>query len=760
VKNGKSYCFIVFPDEPTVTEKFASEELASYIEKSTGVGIPLIKEGQLVSVSSQPEHLLVVGKCRLTSQAGLQPEKLENEEILLVSKKGNLYLAGGDSSPLADPKTRNHESFGTLFAVYEFLERYLGVRWYWPGELGEIVPGKKELILPEVSLRQKPSFDFRAVYGYYADDPLISREQSSLWWRRQRLGSSRKGFPGTHAFNEWPERFARTHPEYFALQKDGSRLLDANHGGGHICLTNPEVKKQIVADILKKFKDPSVRAANVWPGDSHGLYGCRCVSCEASRDRSAPKTGTDSRLVWGLVNEIAKEVGKFYPDRWINGGSYAEFADIPEGMEFQPNVAVTICDIGLYWNRKDIEAYKQRITDWKNKVKKIYVWNYYFPSGPGQFVVAAHYINQIWRWCYGKVDGAINELDVGQCRFGGTWPDWPATVLNMYIYFKSLWQVQQDVDKILREYCQDLFGPASRPMLRFHLELEAALKKNYATGVRRDGRYETFWTKLYPPETITRLMTYLDEAEKLTSNEKLYHQRVAVMKNCFVRMKQASDSFLGSARFLRKEIICPAVSEGLDSFDGMLEDKQWTQAGRSGVFVQSVTGQPASTTTEVFLMHDGKNLYLGWKAGLKKGQIIRAERENSTQPVWWDDNFEAFFYAGDTYYQFIITSKGILWDARNGDTGWESKARVKTFVGDEYWSGELIIPVESLTSLPRPETFAGVTWEANFGRVYYFPENSLANGKKITWKEELQMWNPVFEPSFNIPEKSGLIRFP
>ncbi len=29
---------------------------------------------------------------------------------------------------------------GTLFGVYELLERYVGVRWLWPGQLGTYIP--------------------------------------------------------------------------------------------------------------------------------------------------------------------------------------------------------------------------------------------------------------------------------------------------------------------------------------------------------------------------------------------------------------------------------------------------------------------------------------------------------------------------------------------------------------------------------------------------------------------------------------------
>ncbi|MCM8769681.1 MAG: carbohydrate-binding family 9-like protein, partial [Candidatus Omnitrophica bacterium] len=254
----------------------------------------------------------------------------------------------------------------------------------------------------------------------------------------------------------------------------------------------------------------------------------------------------------------------------------------------------------------------------------------------------------------------------------------------------------------------------------------------------------------------------LKEAERAVSQDSVFYRRVRVVRDCFSQMKQASDNFLLQTKFPLKEVVCPSLPEGLISFDGLIGEEEWKKAGRTGLFVNSVTGEAGSVPTEVFLMRDGENLYLGWKAGLRKGQEVRAERDLSSQPVWWDDNLEAFFYGDTTWYQFIVTSKGILWEAKNGDASWESQGRVKTFVGEDFWSGELVIPIESLQGLLKPVPYANIVWRANFGRVYYdHPgDKPPSPGKKTDWKEELQMWNPVFEPAFNTPARAGIIRFP
>ncbi len=59
---------------------------------------------------------------------------------------------------------------GTLFGVYEFLERFAGVRMYFPGELGTCIPRVGRIIVPEGRIEGCPAFSVRR-YGY-ADGPI------------------------------------------------------------------------------------------------------------------------------------------------------------------------------------------------------------------------------------------------------------------------------------------------------------------------------------------------------------------------------------------------------------------------------------------------------------------------------------------------------------------------------------------------------------------------------------------------------------
>lgn len=73
--------------------------------------------------------------------------------------------------------------------------------------------------------------------------------------------------------------------------------------------------------------------------------------------------------------------------------------------------------------------------------------------------------------------------------------------------------------------------------------------------------------------------------------------------------------------------------------------------------------------------------------------------------AWKDDRFEIFFVPNpekmSDYYQFIITSGGVLWDGRRiikgfPDREWNSNAKLKVTHYADRWKAELIIPLADI----------------------------------------------------------------
>ena len=108
--NGKGMARIILPENPTPREKYAAEELCSYIEKISGAKL---SEGDGRIIIGGPERNPVARE--LISKKDFFREVPGPEGFMILSRGNDLLLAGSSKNP--------HEmERGTLYAVYELLE--------------------------------------------------------------------------------------------------------------------------------------------------------------------------------------------------------------------------------------------------------------------------------------------------------------------------------------------------------------------------------------------------------------------------------------------------------------------------------------------------------------------------------------------------------------------------------------------------------------------------------------------------------------
>ena len=135
IENGKSAYSIYVPTNAIESVKTAGAELQRVLEISTNIKLPVV---------NQPlPPMIALGASEAAKAAGIDADKIPDEGFRVLTKDGNLYIAGKDWPD--DQKKWNHcDSTGTLYGVYEFVERVVGVRWLAPGPLGEDIPPHKE----------------------------------------------------------------------------------------------------------------------------------------------------------------------------------------------------------------------------------------------------------------------------------------------------------------------------------------------------------------------------------------------------------------------------------------------------------------------------------------------------------------------------------------------------------------------------------------------------------------------------------------
>ena len=67
------------------------------------------------------------------------------------------------------------------------------------------------------------------------------------WVRRQRIQLDSLYTPsGGHGFTEWYATYHKTHPEYFGLQSDGTRVYKGEPRHAKLCQSNPAVVEHLI----------------------------------------------------------------------------------------------------------------------------------------------------------------------------------------------------------------------------------------------------------------------------------------------------------------------------------------------------------------------------------------------------------------------------------------------------------------------------------------------------------------------------------
>jgi len=144
--------------------------------------------------------------------------------------------------------------------------------------------------------------------------------------------------------------------------------------------------------------------------------------------------------------------------------------------------------------------------------------------------------------------------------------------------------------------------------------------------------------------------------------------------------------------------------------DGRLDDAVWRLADASDTFTQHYPdeGAPPSEHTEVRILYDDKNLYVGIDCRQVHSPIIRRlQRRDGTLPsdgVWIDIDSRG---TGVSAYHFSINSAGALFDGVHyNDTdfspNWDGIWEAKVALTDHGYSAEYRIPLSTLRFSAAP----------------------------------------------------------
>ncbi|MBE6399489.1 MAG: DUF4838 domain-containing protein [Lentisphaerae bacterium] len=404
---------LVVPDDALPCVRFAAEELQEHLELITGYKPEIFTESR----RSQGSFTATVwlGDCRHARETGLSANELKNFEFIIKSQDGELFLLGRDKAGNMTKTARYGAltvSSGTLFAVYDFLDRDLGVYHIWPGKLGTVVKARKVLQLESVKERRGGHWSRSSLFwsgDYFAGRaPFYSNTAHEFlavqrqWLWRQKFCVVSDGVFSGHRFKSYWKRFHRTHPEYFAMLPDGKRrLLDGDIRGTRVtmCVSNPDLARQAAEDyrqvFLNKKLAPEVRnALNAGENDAPGM--CTCRSCRAWDDPEDKRFDIHPYWMGKVIPSMAQRFPlldtidggssasnspslsdrycRFYlalqqqarqinPDVKVCGFAYANYAAPPRTVKLNDGIIITVVNWSYFPFTN--ERILQSMSDWE-----------------------------------------------------------------------------------------------------------------------------------------------------------------------------------------------------------------------------------------------------------------------------------------------------------------------------------------------------------------------------------------------------------
>lgn len=415
---------IVIPELSTEREMFAAQECAKYLGKIFGITAPICQDSQSVS----GDMIAIGGPERNTYTAkyiseGEFDKIVPGPEGIYIKCFGNVLILAGSS------KNQNERERGTIYAVYEFLERYLGcalcayVKEGVPG--GEYIPQMEEVCLDDISyVKEKCDVYERSACAQYsahgtAKNYVLNRTFLD-WLCKNRYNHVytwncvyenfkvngmleecvKRGFimeTGHHDTIDallpqrgnayFSEHYFETHPEYYKLNEDGTRFEMVNNWGQMVlCSRNEEMIEQVANNMIAWLdQNPAVKAYS-WLNKDGTAPQCCCEKCK-------PYSKGENCLY--MVNEIAKRVYKAHPDVLISMIIYTDVWEPPEGFDsLSPNLMINEAVWHISGLRKTGKPdgscligtfFEDNLLSWQEKFNiKIDYYEYYMGVYPGR----------------------------------------------------------------------------------------------------------------------------------------------------------------------------------------------------------------------------------------------------------------------------------------------------------------------------------------------------------------------------------------
>ncbi len=478
VYNGQTNYEIVIADISSERELHAAQELQKYLEKISTVQFPIVNHNGL---DPEKDHIFI---------GGANSSKLSAHEIRINRDGKDLIIKGGSEE-------------STVFAVYEFLEKFIDCRWYAPD--AEYVPNQKDIVLKTpINHSYIPDITTRTVHSklFYQNPDFAAKHKVSTLAFPYYVPKAR-----VHTFHSFmPEEvFYEAHPEYYAWR--GEKRLPTQ-----LCLTSVDVF-EIVKDSVQTYFDQFPEASVISVSQDDNQQYCLCENCEAINQAEGSPAGSVIRF----VNKIASH----FPDKTISTLAY-QYTRSPSMTKPAENVLITLCSIECDRSgpiSEKCKAFANDLEGWSRLTENVRIWDYttqftnFLAPFPNLHTLQPNI--QLFRdnnaqWIFEQHSYNPSEL----------------FELRSYVTAKLLWNPDRDVDELMDEFLNGYYEAGGKYIRKYIDLIHQQIQKDTDFFLFLYGDPSQAFSSFLSPELLQSYHRIFDRSEEAVSRKPEVLRRV------------------------------------------------------------------------------------------------------------------------------------------------------------------------------------------------------------------------------------------
>jgi len=556
VKDGEPASVIVIPKMWYKWQKVAAEELQYHFEKMSGASVPIVTEDRFIKQPGQA--VILVGQTEPLTELGIDTTKLPAATLIVRTMGNALVVAGEDGTQVEHLRNRPRREdlepwgflygirLGSMYAVFELLDKQFKCRWLWPGETGEVIPKRATLEVPDdLDLRKSPPMiqrSYRSLMREHRYKNTFSKwaprfpglEKSfkrvaydeNMWMIRQRMGRNYY-FGYGHSFTNWWRKYGKTHPDLFALQPDGSRGCQKGGRPKYVkmCVSNPKLHEMLTEQFREKLaKNPDLKVKSLAVCENDGDRGfCVCDRCRewdivegTGKPYKPRKHVILSERYARFYNVMARRVREIDPEAFVIGYAYSWYQPPPRKVVMEPNVVIPLSEFSVYPRPEGRDWVWGWLDGWSRGGSKVILR----PNSFWHFVPTVPYV--VHRQMAEDLKKMIDGKKIIGTDFDYLNGFWATDGLSYYVLARLQWEPSLSIEAALEEYYAG-FGPAG-PVVREYFDYwEQFTNEHYLNNpkydeIKKRGRKGHHWhsaVAFYTPEALAKGSAILDKAKPL-----------------------------------------------------------------------------------------------------------------------------------------------------------------------------------------------------------------------------------------------------